>query len=153
MWKKPLGNTGRSSCCPRWRAFIIGFIIPFVQGIYLSFCKFTDGERRHLHGPFKLHQGLAGHAPSRTSFWYHGALSPWSPRWPSTCSPSPWPCCSPEGIRGTNVFRTVFFMPNLIGGIVLGYIWQILFNCVLSLLEQAPADSGRHRTASGAWSS
>jgi raffinose/stachyose/melibiose transport system permease protein len=39
-------------------------------------------------------------------------------------------------LRGTNIFRTVFFMPNLIGGIVLGYIWQILINCVLTLVEQ-----------------
>ena len=39
-----------------------------------------------------------------------------------------------RGIRGTNIFRTVYFMPNLIGGILLGYIWQILLNCVLSLL-------------------
>jgi raffinose/stachyose/melibiose transport system permease protein len=37
-------------------------------------------------------------------------------------------------IKGANLYRTVFFMPNLIGGIVLGYIWQILLNCVLSLL-------------------
>ncbi len=37
-------------------------------------------------------------------------------------------------LRGTNFFRTVFFTPNLIGGIILGYIWQILLNCVLSLL-------------------
>ena len=35
-------------------------------------------------------------------------------------------------MHGTNVFRTVFFMPNLIGGIVLGYIWQLIFNGVLS---------------------
>ena len=34
-------------------------------------------------------------------------------------------------IKGTNLFRTVFFMPNLIGGIVLGYIWQLLINGVL----------------------
>ena len=39
-----------------------------------------------------------------------------------------------RGMRGTNAFRTIFFLPNLIGGIVLGYIWQILLNCVLSLL-------------------
>jgi raffinose/stachyose/melibiose transport system permease protein len=39
-------------------------------------------------------------------------------------------------LKGTNIFRTVFFMPNLIGGIVLGYIWQILINCVLSLVGQ-----------------
>ena len=41
-----------------------------------------------------------------------------------------------KAIRGTNAFRTVFFMPNLIGGIVLGYIWQILLNCALPLLER-----------------
>ena len=38
-----------------------------------------------------------------------------------------------RNLKGTNIFRTVFFMPNLIGGIVLGYIWNILINCVLSL--------------------
>ena len=41
-----------------------------------------------------------------------------------------------RGIRGTNIFRTTFFMPNLIGGIILGYIWQILLNGVLSALEK-----------------
>ena len=41
-----------------------------------------------------------------------------------------------QKLKGTNVFRTVFFMPNLIGGIVLGYIWQILLNCLLTLLGQ-----------------
>jgi raffinose/stachyose/melibiose transport system permease protein len=39
-------------------------------------------------------------------------------------------------LKGTNVFRTVFFMPNLIGGVVLGYIWQILINGVLSVLGE-----------------
>lgn len=37
-----------------------------------------------------------------------------------------------KGIRGTNLFRTVFFLPNLIGGIVLSYIWLMIFNSVLS---------------------
>ena len=37
-----------------------------------------------------------------------------------------------KGFKGTNAFRTVFFMPNLIGGIVLGYIWQTLLNGLLS---------------------
>ena len=39
-------------------------------------------------------------------------------------------------IKGANAYRTVFFMPNLIGGIVLGYIWQILLNCLLSLIDK-----------------
>ena len=49
-----------------------------------------------------------------------------------------------RAIRGTNAFRTVFFMPNLIGGIVLGYIWQILLNCALALLEQSAVGTGCH---------
>ena len=53
-----------------------------------------------------------------------------------------------RGIKGTNVFRTVFFMPNLIGGIVLGYIWQILINCVLSLVKQPLLQLN---TAAGYW--
>ena len=34
-------------------------------------------------------------------------------------------------LKFTNIFRTIFFMPNLIGGIVLGYIWQIMLNGIL----------------------
>ena len=49
----------------------------------------------------------------------------------------------PGASAGTNAFRTVFFMPNLIGGIVLGYIWQILLNCVLRLLEKPLLQPGR----------
>ena len=41
-----------------------------------------------------------------------------------------------KGFKGTNAFRTVFFMPNLIGGIVLGYIWQTLLNGLLSMWRQ-----------------
>ncbi|MMZ60379.1 Lactose transport system permease protein LacF [compost metagenome] len=40
-----------------------------------------------------------------------------------------------RGKKGTNVFRTIFFMPNLIGGIVLGYIWQLIINGVLYKFE------------------
>ena len=37
-----------------------------------------------------------------------------------------------QGIKGSNLFRTVFFMPNLIGGIVLGYVWSMIFDGILS---------------------
>ena len=41
-----------------------------------------------------------------------------------------------KGIKGTNIFRTIFFMPNLIGGVVLGYVWKTLINCFLSIIGQ-----------------
>mgnify|MGYP002798285553 FL=1 len=44
-----------------------------------------------------------------------------------------------QTMRGTNIFRTVFFMPNLIGGIVLGYIWQLIFNGILAPFGKALA--------------
>ena len=37
-----------------------------------------------------------------------------------------------QKFRGATLLRGIFFMPNLIGGIVLGYIWQTLLNGLLS---------------------
>ena len=37
-----------------------------------------------------------------------------------------------KAIKGSNIFRSVFFMPNLIGGIILGYIWMLLLNGILA---------------------
>ena len=53
-----------------------------------------------------------------------------------------------KALKGTNIFRTIFFMPNLIGGIVLGYIWQILINCLLSNIG---ADLIALNSAAGFW--
>ena len=36
-----------------------------------------------------------------------------------------------SGLKGDGFFRAAYFLPNLIGGIVLGYIWQFVFNNVL----------------------
>ena len=42
-----------------------------------------------------------------------------------------------SGIKGQNFFRAGFFIPNLIGGIVLGYVWKFVFNKALVQLGQA----------------
>lgn len=36
-----------------------------------------------------------------------------------------------QKIKGVSFFRAAYFLPNLIGGIVLGYVWQFVFNNVL----------------------
>ena len=117
---------------PTLAAFIIGFIWPFVWGIGLSFCKFTtvknvefvglsnyinvwkDGTFLHAFGFTTLFTIVSTILINVLAFLLAMLLT--------------------RHIRGTNVFRTVFFMPNLIGGVVLGYIWQILFNGILSAL-------------------
>ena len=109
-------------------AFIIGFVIPFVQGLYLSLCKFQTVNKTTFVGLSNYSKAIA-----EESFWLTVRFTLISTLLINVFALTVALLLTRK-IRGTNLFRTVFFMPNLIGGIVLGYIWQILFNCVLSLL-------------------
>mgnify|MGYP004682512469 CR=1 FL=1 len=115
---------------PTFAAFIIGFIVPFIEGIYLSFCKFTtirdasfvglsnyveafkDNTFTHAFGFTAVFAVVTLVLINVLAFAIALALT--------------------QKIKGTNIFRTIFFMPNLIGGIVLGYIWSMIFDGVLS---------------------
>lgn len=115
---------------PTLAAFTIAFLVPFVMGIYLSFCKFTtvtdakwiglanyaraftmNGDFLHALGFTALFTVVSVVTINIFAFALAMLLT--------------------KGLKGTNIFRTIFFMPNLIGGIVLGYIWQIIINGVL----------------------
>lgn len=116
---------------PTLLAFAVSFVIPFILGIYLSFTEFTtvtDGRWVGLQNYISAFSGGSGFLDALLftvrftvistvtvniiAFFLALALT--------------------RGKKGTNLFRTVFFMPNLIGGIVLGYIWQLIINGVLS---------------------
>ena len=119
---------------PTLAAFIIGFIVPFVEGLYLSFCKFTTvGNATWV--------GLANYRAAITDTSFQRAFG-FTVLFAVVSILSinilafALAVLLTQKLRGTNIFRTVFFMPNLIGGIVLGYIWQILINCVMTILEQ-----------------
>ena len=114
---------------PTFMAFFIGFVWPFMQGIYLSFCSFNtpkDGEWVGLSNYVKVFNDAGFmNAFKNTAlfavvsiviinliaFFIAYALT--------------------QKMRGANLFRTVFFMPNLIGGVVLGYIWSMIFDGIL----------------------
>ena len=119
---------------PTLAAFTIGFIIPFVEGVYLSFCKFTTVNNAKWVGISNYVTALKDEAFLH-SFWFTVAFTVVSTVTINLLAFAVALVLT-RGIKGTNLFRTVFFMPNLIGGIVLGYIWNILINCVLSLVEQ-----------------
>ena len=115
---------------PTFMAFFIGFVWPFMQGIYLSFCSFNtpkDGEWVGLSNYVKVFNDAGFmNAFKNTAlfavvsiviinliaFFIAYALT--------------------QKMRGANLFRTVFFMPNLIGGVVLGYIWSMIFDGILA---------------------
>lgn len=119
---------------PTLAAFIIGFIIPFAQGVYLSFTRFATVRNAAWVGISNYTKALSD--PSfGDSFWYTVAFAAVSTVVINLLAFAVALLLT-RGIRGTNAFRTTFFMPNLIGGIVLGYIWQILLNGVLTILER-----------------
>ena len=118
---------------PTLIAFSFAFIIPFVMGVYLSFCKFKTITNAQFVGlgnyikifadkdfvnafGFTLKVSVVSIVTINVfAFILALALT--------------------RKIKGTNLFRTVFFMPNLIGGIILGYIWQQMINAVLLKYE------------------
>ena len=120
---------------PTMAAFLIGFIIPFIEGIYLSFCNFTTikdakfvGIQNYIEafkdsnflGSFKfttLFAVVSLVLINVLAFLIALALT--------------------QNIKGKNIFRTVFFMPNLIGGIVLGYVWQLIFDGIFVKFDTA----------------
>ena len=122
---------------PTFCAFILGFIIPFVMGIGLSFCEFTTVTDAHFVGLSNYVKAFQD-TVFRHSFWYTALFATVSLAVINVIAFA-LAAALTQDMRGTNIFRTIFFMPNLIGGIVLGYIWQLIFNGILSHYSTALA--------------
>ena len=122
---------------PTFFAFILGFIIPFVLGVGLSFCKFTTVTDAKFIG-FSNYVEALKDTVFRHSFWYTTLFAVTSLIVINILAFA-LAMALTQKLRGTNIFRTIFFLPNLIGGIVLGYIWQLIFNGILAKYETALA--------------
>ena len=132
--EKALKKYGPIFVLPTLLAFTIGFIIPFIEGLYLSFCQFTTVKNAKFVG-LSNYQSILADEQFISAFGFTVSYAVVSIVVINVIALSLALLLTRE-LKGTNVFRTVFFMPNLIGGIVLGYIWQILINCVLSIVGQ-----------------
>lgn len=122
---------------PTFFAFILGFIIPFILGVGLSFCKFTTVTDAKFIG-FSNYVEALKDTVFRHSFWYTTLFAVTSLIVINIFAFA-LAMALTQKLRGTNIFRTIFFLPNLIGGIVLGYIWQLIFNGILAKYETALA--------------
>lgn len=117
---------------PTLAAFSVAFVIPFIIGIYLSFTEFTtivDAEWVGIKNYIKAFST----ADFRNALWFTVKFTVVSMITVNVIA-FLLSLLLTRGLKGTNLFRTVFFMPNLIGGIVLGYIWQLIINGVLSFM-------------------
>ena len=114
---------------PTILAFIVAFIVPFGMGIYLSFCKFRTVTNASFVG-FENYVKAFSNKDFLNALWFTTKFTIVAVITINVLS-FLLALLLTKGIKGTNIFRTVFFMPNLIGGIVLGYIWQLIINGIL----------------------
>lgn len=115
---------------PTLIAFCIAFLVPFVMGIYLSFCEFRTVSDANFVGLQNYIKAFASDGDFLNSLWFTVKFA-FTTVIVTNVTAFLLALLLTRGIRGTNAFRTVFFMPNLIGGIVLGYIWQLIINGIL----------------------
>ena len=111
---------------PTFAAFCIGFLYPFFKGAFLSFCKFKLTSQWTWVG-FSNYITALSDSSFLHAFWYTALFAFVSVVFINVLAFTVAYFLT-KGIRGSNLFRTVFFMPNLIGGIVLGYIWSMIFD-------------------------
>ena len=117
---------------PTLAAFLIGFVIPFCMGFGLSFCDFTTLSNARFTG---LANYIKAFADTTGEFWHalwYTALFAGLSTLAINVLGLLTALALVRGFPGTNLFRTVFFLPNLIGGIVLGWLWQVLLNGLLA---------------------
>ena len=118
---------------PTLIAFAFAFIVPFVMGVYLSFCSFrtiTNAQFTGIGNYIRIFEDK----DFLNALWFTVRFTVLSILTINVFSFT-LALALTRKIRGTNLFRTVFFMPNLIGGIILGYIWQQMINAVLLKYE------------------
>ena len=127
--RRPIQRFGWLFLLPTFAAFCIGFIWPFLQGIYLSFCNFAtvkDAEWIGIGNYVKVFSdaSFANAFKNTTAFAIVTIIL-------INVVAFAIAYALTQKMRGSNLFRTVFFMPNLIGGVVLGYIWSMIFDGIL----------------------
>ena len=112
-------------------AFCIAFVIPFITGLYLSFCNFTTVSNAKFVGFENYIKAFSSSQRFGQAFGFTTLLTIISIITVNIIAFT-LAYLLTKKIKGTNFFRTVFFMPNLIGGIVLGYTWQSMINAILA---------------------
>jgi raffinose/stachyose/melibiose transport system permease protein len=120
---------------PTFAAFLLAFAIPFAMGLYLSFTKFTTVTDAKWVGVRNYVTAFTENADFVHALWFSIRFTVVSTITVNVLAFA-LAMLLTKAIKGTNVFRAVFFLPNLIGGIVLGYVWNLLITGVLNKFFQ-----------------
>ena len=117
---------------PTFLSFAVVFLIPFILGIYLSFTEFTTVESAQWVGIENYIKAFTKDDNFLNALWFTIKFTVVSVITINVFAFT-LALLLTKALKGTSVFRTIFFMPNLIGGIVLGYIWNLLINSILGI--------------------
>ena len=128
--RRPIQRMAWLFLLPTFAAFCIGFLYPFAKGLFLSFCNFKTTSKWDFTGLTNYIKAFQD-SSFRYSFCFTALYALVSLLVVNVLAFAVAYALT-RGIKGSNLFRTVFFMPNLIGGIVLGYIWSMIFDGILS---------------------
>lgn len=128
--RRPIQRCFALFLLPTFAAFCIGFLYPFVHGLYLSFCRFTTTSSAQWVGLQNYQKAISD--PGFVHAFGYTALVAVTSLVLINVLAFAVAFALTRGIRGANIFRGVFFMPNLIGGIVLGYIWTMIYDGILA---------------------
>lgn len=116
---------------PLTLAFLVFFVVPFLGGLVLSFTEFTTVENASFVGLTNYIKAFTSDTGFLSALWFTVKFTI-----VSVISVNIFAfllaLLLTKSLKGVNFFRTVFFLPNLIGGIVLGYIWNVIINGMLS---------------------
>lgn len=129
LLRRPIRRWAPLFILPVFICFCIGFVWPFLYGIYLSFCTFTVPKDAQWIG-WENYVKAFQDASFSHAFWNTAAFAVVSILLINVVAFAIAYALT-QKMRGANLFRTVFFMPNLIGGVVLGYIWSLIFDAIL----------------------
>lgn len=133
MIRKYVGKYFPVFLLPTVIAFAIAFIAPFIIGMYLSFCEFTTVTNARFVGVENYVRVFESGGGFLDALWFTVKFTVVAVLSVNILA-FLLALILTRPMKGTNAFRTGFFMPNLIGGIVLGYIWQIIINGVLGYM-------------------
>ena len=114
---------------PTLIAFLIGFVWPFLWGLYLSFFRFRTLSKTTFVG-FENYAKVFSDVSFLESFFFTILFTVVSVLIINLISFAVAYFLTSK-IKGRTLFRTVFFLPNLIGGIVLGYLWKIILDALI----------------------
>lgn len=115
--------------------FLLAFLVPMLMGVYLSFCDFRNLADVEFVGVSNYVKAFTLDNNFSSALWFTVRFTIVTVISINVLAFT-LALLLTKGIKGTNVFRTIFFMPNLIGGIVLGWIWQVIINGVLLEYDQ-----------------